>query len=414
MAGKLLVFGAGNIGRSFVGQLFSRAGWEVVFADVDDRLIGALNARHGYTVEIRDRQNASLEIGNVRAVRSTDDKAVIREMTEADCCATAVGPAVLPKLYPVMALGLAARKKAGKGPLDIILCENLRNAGRLTRQALKKLLPEGFPLDQYAGLVETSIGKMVPIVTEKQRQSDPLTVYAEAYNTLILDKNGFINPAPDVPGLSPKENMKAYVDRKSFVHNLGHAALAYFARRNCPGMVFTYEAVEEADLREWTRAAMLEAGTLLLSMYPHEFTPEDMEAHIEDLLSRFGNRSLHDTLHRVGRDLNRKLSKEDRLSAPLLLCRSHGLPFAWILTALVCGLCFDAPDEAGRLLPADAELLARIRKDGPQGVLMELCGLSGPLLEIAVAAYASPAGGGDVPSIKAFVDKETAHAFKNP
>jgi len=410
MAGKLLVFGAGNIGRSFVGQLFSRAGWEVVFADVDERLIEALNARRGYTVEIRDRVNASLEIGNVRAIRSSDDKAVIREMTEAGCCATAVGPAALPKLFPVMALGLAARKKAGKGPLDIILCENLREAGSLARQALKKLLPKGFPLDKYTGLVETSIGKMVPIVTEKQRQSDPLTVYAEAYNTLILDRNGFINPAPAVPGLSPKENMKAWVDRKSFVHNLGHAALAYFARRARPGMVFTCEAVEDPDLRAWTRAAMLEAGGLLLSMYPREFTTKDMEEHIEDLLGRFGNRSLHDTLHRVGRDLSRKLSKEDRLSAPLLLCQPRGLPFAWILTALVCGLSFDAPDEAGCVLPADAELLACVRRDGSKPVLRDLCGLSGRLLDIAAAAYALDT---DVLSIKAFLDKEMTHAFKN-
>ena len=411
MKKKLLVFGAGNIGRSFVGQLFSRAGWEVVFADVDERLIEALNARRGYTVEIRDRVNAVLEIGDVRAIRSTDDKAVIREMTEADCCATAVGPAALPKLFPVMALGLAARKKAGKGPLDIILCENLRDAAGVARHGLRKLLPAGFPLDEYAGLVETSIGKMVPIVTEKQRQSDPLTVYAEAYNTLILDKNGFINPAPVVPGLLPKENMKAWVDRKSFVHNLGHAALAYFTRCARPGMVLTCEAVEDPDLRAWTRAAMLEAGGLLLSMYPREFTPKDMEEHIEDLLNRFGNQSLGDTIHRVGRDLNRKLSAKDRLSAPLLLCQSRGLPFAWILTALVCGLFFDAPDESGRILPADAELLARVRRDGPQGVLRELCGLSGPLLETAVAAHALKT---DVPSIKAFVDKETAHAFKNP
>ena len=31
---KMVQFGAGNIGRSFIGQLFSRSGYEVVFVDI--------------------------------------------------------------------------------------------------------------------------------------------------------------------------------------------------------------------------------------------------------------------------------------------------------------------------------------------------------------------------------------------
>ena len=41
---KLLIqFGAGNIGRSFLGQIFARNGWEVVFVDVDELLLKELN-----------------------------------------------------------------------------------------------------------------------------------------------------------------------------------------------------------------------------------------------------------------------------------------------------------------------------------------------------------------------------------
>ena len=32
---KILIFGAGKIGRSFIGQLFSRAGYELVFIDAN-------------------------------------------------------------------------------------------------------------------------------------------------------------------------------------------------------------------------------------------------------------------------------------------------------------------------------------------------------------------------------------------
>ena len=44
-----------------------------------------------------------------------------------------------------------------------------------------------------------------------------------------MDATAFRNPIPPIPGLDPKQHMAAYVDRKSFIHNLGHAASAYLA-----------------------------------------------------------------------------------------------------------------------------------------------------------------------------------------
>jgi mannitol-1-phosphate 5-dehydrogenase len=41
--GKLVQWGAGNIGRSFVGQIFAKNGWEVTFVDVDAKLIQVLS-----------------------------------------------------------------------------------------------------------------------------------------------------------------------------------------------------------------------------------------------------------------------------------------------------------------------------------------------------------------------------------
>jgi len=388
---KILQFGAGNIGRSFVGQLFSKAGYEVVFADVDESLIRALNANHGYTVEIRDRVNASISIENVRAVHCGDSNAVVKEMTEADICATAVGPQVLPKLFSVMARGLDGRKSARRGPLDIILCENLRDAARLTREGLAKELPKDFPLKSYVGLVETSIGKMVPIVPEKIRKADPLTVYAEAYNTLIVDRKGFLNGVPPVPGLSAKENMKAYVDRKSFIHNLGHAALAYFANMVEPGMVYTYEAVRDPELRSWVKGAMQESGRLLIRMYPEEFDEAAQESHIEDLLERFGNEALGDTIFRVGRDLSRKLSSGDRVVAPLLENQRRGLSAPYTMMALVCGLFFLPKDEDGRIYGPDKAVVERAKLSGPEEILANMCGLMGPLCALAARAYQSVA-----------------------
>ena len=214
---KLVVFGAGNIGRSFVGQLFARAGYEVVFIDVDAELIAALNQEGRYSVEIRDRHPEAIWVEGVSAVHGGDRDQVLGQLAEADIAATAVGPKALKHLYPNIAAGLRLRHERGAPPLDIIICENLRNAAGVFLEGLHAHLPDDFPLEAMVGLIETSIGKMVPIMPDEVRERDPLLLYAEAYNTLILDAKGFRNPIPNVPGLDPKENMAAYVDRKSVV-----------------------------------------------------------------------------------------------------------------------------------------------------------------------------------------------------
>ena len=57
---KAVHFGAGNIGREFVGQLLHDSGYEVVFADVADALIEALQHADSYVVrEIGEGGTAS-------------------------------------------------------------------------------------------------------------------------------------------------------------------------------------------------------------------------------------------------------------------------------------------------------------------------------------------------------------------
>ena len=62
---------------------------------------------------------------------------------------------------------------------------------------------------------------------------------------------------------------------------------------------------------------MWESGRALIAKYPHVFGEADQEKSIEDLLRRFFNRALGDTVFRVGRDLRRKLGPNDRFIAAM-------------------------------------------------------------------------------------------------
>ena len=367
--------GAGNIGRSFIGQLFSRAGFEVVFVDVVAEVIAALNEHHRYRVEIRDRQPETIWVENVRGISGQDVPAAARALASCRCCGTAVGPKALPFVIPTIAEALKLRQAEGRPPLDVIICENMRDAAAAVRAGLAEHLPAGFPLDNMVGLVETSIGKMVPIMSAEDRASDPLLVFAEAYNTLICDAKAFKNPIPDVPGLDSKQNMTAYVDRKSFIHNFGHALCAYLGYLEDPTLTTTWQAVEHPVVGPAVRAGMWESGRALIKVYPGEFDEQNQGAHIEDLISRFANKALGDTLHRVGRDLQRKLSREDRVIGPLLMDLREGIEPQVTALCAAAGMHFRAPDEQGELFPADREFLDEMAPQGVDWVLENVCGL---------------------------------------
>ena len=369
---KLVQIGAGNIGRSFVGQIFSRAGFEVVFVDVDRTIIDALNERREYTVEVRDRECATIVVEHVRGVDARDLKTVTEELATCRVAATAVGPTALPHVYPSIAAGLERRLALDNGPLDLIICENMRDAAHLMYEGVAEHLPPDFPLREMLGAVETSIGKMVPIMSDDDRARDPLLVYAEAFNTLICDGAAFLNSPPDVPHLDPKQNMKPYVDQKLSVHNLGHALCAYLSHLEAPELFRTWEAIEHPAIGPAVRAGMTESTTALIAAYPEEFNEENQRELVDDLMVRFANHALGDTIYRVGRDVTRKLGREDRIIGSARFDARYGVSAPYTCLCAAAGMRFRATDETGEMYDRDREFAEKVYPRGPEHILREV------------------------------------------
>ena len=87
-------FGAGNIGRGFIGAVLAQAGYTVTFADVVEDLLTQINARGGYTVHVTDHKKYDIEVKGVSAVHSGSDAAV-QAIVGADIVTTAVGLRIL-------------------------------------------------------------------------------------------------------------------------------------------------------------------------------------------------------------------------------------------------------------------------------------------------------------------------------
>lgn len=374
---KLVIFGAGKIGRSFIAQLFARSNYEVVFIDKDEVVIDAINARKEYSVIVKDSSGDKvLSVRNLRGIQASRTSEISKEISTADIMATSVGPKAIPFITPTIAKGILERhEKYPDSPLDIILAENLRNASEIVGKGIEAHLGKSIDINAYLGLIETSIGKMVPIMPKKIVAKDPLIVYAEPYNTLILDKKSFKNLMPNVAGLAPKENMAAWVDRKSFIHNLGHAATAYYGFIHHPESKYMFEIMAQEKVYDFTKTVMSQAADILLEEYPNEFTKNDLEDHIDDLICRFSNQALGDTVYRVGQDLYRKLGPEDRVVGAIRMAIKTNMPYDRILKVVDYAIRFQAKDEQGSRTTSDTQFTEEAKK-GKTYILNKVCGLS--------------------------------------
>ncbi len=321
---RAVMYGAGNIGRGFIGPVFERGGYFVQYVDVNRELVDALNARGTYPLRvIRDQAHEDQPVGHFEAIDGKDAGKVAEAIASADIMATALGAKILPLIAPVLAEGIRRRFARTDKTLDIIVCENLMDANLVLAGLIKShMTPEEQQLfDQRVGLVEASIGRMVPVQTEAMRDGDPLRVCVEEYAFLPVDKAGFKGEIPDLPGLTPFTPFDYYIRRKLFVHNMGHATCAYLG--HYAEKTYIAEAIMDADTALVTQNAMLESLTALYRRY--QVPADALLNHIWDLLGRFANTGLGDTCQRVGADIARKMARDDRMIGSALLCLEMGV-----------------------------------------------------------------------------------------
>ena len=369
MALKAVQFGAGNIGRGFTAQLFTESGYEVVFVDVVDEIVRLINDRRSYPIEIVGDNPQTVTIRNIRAVHGGDREAVAREISDASLVCTAVGVNALQHVAPAIAMGIKLRADGGvPEPLNIIICENLLHASDVLRSYILESLPAGYAdyVRRSVGFVESVVSRMVPVMTEEQRQRDRLLVVVEEYKRLPVDRRGFVGEIPEIVGFEPYDNFEAYVERKLFTHNLGHAAAAYLGYLR--GHEYIYQAMNDPAVLAVVKAALAETGEALIAR--HGFTPEEHQEHIDDLLHRFANVALGDTVARVGRDPIRKLGPNDRLVGSAKLAVEYGITPKNVCLATAAALMFDNPDD-----PAAMELQRMTREEGSYKVFEIVCGI---------------------------------------
>lgn len=328
---KAVHFGAGNIGRGFVGLLLHEAGIEVVFADVQDTLITALKEADSYTVHAVGSSGSDTVVEGFRAVNSASElEAVVQEIATADIVTTAVGAHILRFVAPAIAQGIAARP-ADAGRIAVMACENAINATDILEAEVRSAY-EGEDLEARALFANTAVDRIVPA----QAADAGLDVTVETFFEWAVERGPFDGAEPDIPGITWVEDLEPYIERKLFTVNTGHAATAWFGW--AVGIERISDAISEPSIRGKVAAALAETATLLVTK--HGFSAEQQQAYVSKILERFANPHLPDTVERVGRAPERKLSRHERIIGPAAELAERGLDHHSLIAALAAALRF--------------------------------------------------------------------------
>ena len=363
---KAIHFGAGNIGRGFIGKLLADAQAELTFADVNQPLVDQLAHQQHYQVNVVGENARVEQVNRVSAIHSNSQDA-IRQIAEADIITTAVGPQVLSKIASTLAQGLIARHQNGnQQPMNIIACENMvRGTSQLKQHVLLAMPAElhGW-VEEHVGFVDSAVDRIVP--PGSAANDDPLDVTVETFSEWIVDSTQFKGQLPDIAGMESTSNLMAYIERKLFTLNTGHAITAYLGQ--LAGHKTIRDAILDPAIREVVKGAMTESGDVLIKRYG--FEPAAHAAYIDKILMRFENPYLHDDVERVGRQPLRKLGEGDRLIKPLRGTLEYALPHSNLVMGIAAALSYRSSND-----PQAQEMVDLLRDNGVTHTVAQVCGL---------------------------------------
>ena len=283
MKKKILIFGAGAIGRGFIAPLFHKYNYEINFADIDLKLIKKLRKRNFYhSCIIKKKKYIFQKIFYNKSFDLKTDKIV---MSQYDLVFSCVGPDNCYKNFQFY-------KKAKL----LISCENDMN----TVDKIKKLTDNK---NIFFGIPDVITSNTA---SKSVLNKDNLTVISED-GILVLEN--FKKPLPKEIIVVNKQGLYKHWISKLYIHNAPHAIAAYLGHNK--KYTFIHECMQDRKIKKIVTGSIREItkGLINCEMVDKKFANYYMNKE----LSRFSNKLLYDPVTRVARDPIRKLNRDNRL-----------------------------------------------------------------------------------------------------
>lgn len=340
-------FGAGNIGRGFIGFLLSTAKQKVIFVDIDKTIVASLHREKQYQIqEVHSEQETTITVNNVDALLSTDEK-VVDSIVDTSLITCSVGATILPHIAPVIVQGIIKRMQLGiHTPLHIIACENMIRASSALQEIIVAQSSQETKeyINRYVFFLDSAVDRIVPTMDTEQTQEAGLTtpvVRVEPFFEWCVESTNMKDNFPLIEGLHKVENLQPYIERKLFTLNTAHSYAAWLGHKHNVHTI--YECMSTPSIVSHVKGICQETAAILIQK--HGFLPDDHQTYIDSVLTRLGNPCIKDSVYRAGRSPLRKLSKNERIIKPLTLALEYNLAHQELLQAVVHALQFYHKDD---------------------------------------------------------------------
>ncbi|QCI17365.1 mannitol-1-phosphate 5-dehydrogenase [Buchnera aphidicola (Aphis helianthi)] len=334
---KVLHFGAGNIGRGFIGRAILQSGFDLTFTDINQNIIDSLNYHKKYKVKLVGYKYEKIfNINNFRAIQLNNPD-ILNIVSNVDLITTAIGALSLDKIALILAQGIILKiKLKSTNLLNVIACENKVQASSYLKGIVLKIIPIKYHeyFNNYIGFIDCSIDTIIPSIFSFEKNNLSLT--AENFREWIVDKKQFKGTIPKIVDMTISNNLKSFIDRKIFTLNTGHAITAYLGWIKKYKTI--YESIKDNDIKNIVQGAMEESGLTLIKKY--SFNKKNHFSYITQILHRFQNPLLLDKVERIARNPLQKLAENERLIKPLLIAKKYSFSYHNLIKGIAAALCY--------------------------------------------------------------------------
>ncbi|MBI4310745.1 MAG: hypothetical protein HY681_03095 [Chloroflexi bacterium] len=192
----------------------------------------------------------------------------------------------------------------------------------------------------------------------------PALVLKEAHERIRFKRPLRLMPA--IEGMIISHDYPAWIARKLYIYNAGHAACAYLGYLK--GYRYIHAAIRDPEIRAVVVGAMTEGQQGVAASFGVQYGGDRRD--LEDVLLRFENAALGDPISRVGREPLRKLRPDDRLVGAAHLAERAGIVPKNLALAIASALCFFDPSDSSA-----QSLQHELATNGPNAVLRQTCRL---------------------------------------
>jgi len=229
-----------------------------------------------------------------------------------------LAPGAVPRtVFGLVTEALKRCRRSGREPFTIMSCDNLPGNGALAREAFSafaELRESGLGawIQQEVQFPNSMVDRITPVTTDEDRDEiagrfgveDRWPVVCEPFTQWVLqDSFRLSRPPLEQVGVQLVADVAPYELMKLRLLNASHQGLCYFG--HLCGYTYVHEAAQDPLFRRFLRGYMNEEATPSLDPVPGV----DLVAYKEQLIERFSNPEIRDTIARLCAESSDRIPK---------------------------------------------------------------------------------------------------------